>query len=104
MIDHCRTFVLFINKTDLLRGCPHEVEQQARQLYQSLIDDLARHGQRHDVSVAVFVGSADTGEMHGKLFAHLIECVLDPEDHDHELRDVLDRPRLRQHLHPDLRH
>lgn len=86
----CQTVVLFINKCDLLSGYPGEVDERARALYKPLIDTLLEFGEKHGVSIEVFVGSAKTGMRVNRLFAHIIERVLPPEGFDDELRATLE--------------
>src|SRR5262249_1688939 len=49
IVSHCKTYVLFINKADLLSGTWLEVEQQVRRLYQPLIDVLMTYQGRDGI-------------------------------------------------------
>lgn len=82
--SYCKTFVLFINKSDVISGTPDEVDAEARRLYQPLIDNLTRYHQ-HGVEVAVLVGSALSGHNVHLLFPHFIEKILPRDAYDRQL-------------------
>lgn len=90
-VASCKTVVLFINKSDLLRGTPAEVEAEAKRLYARLIDDLMRYAPH--VEVRVLVGSASYGHSTHHLFAHFVEKILPKSAYD---------PQLLQRIQDDL--
>ncbi|MBK9258899.1 MAG: hypothetical protein IPM54_03600 [Polyangiaceae bacterium] len=84
MMASCKTVVLFINKSDLIPGMPAQVEEQARHLYQPLIDSLAKYANQIDVKV--FVGSANYGHATHFLFSHFVEKILPKNAYDNQLQ------------------
>jgi GTPase SAR1 family protein len=90
-VASCKTVVLFINKSDLLRGTPAEVEAEAKRLYGRLIEDLMRYAPH--VEVRVLVGSASFGHSTHHLFAHFVEKILPRSAYD---------PQLLQRMQDDL--
>lgn len=84
MMASCKTVVLFINKSDLIQGTPAQAEEQARHLYQPLIDSLTKYGNQIDVKV--FVGSANYGHSTHFLFSHFVEKILPRNAHDNQLQ------------------
>jgi len=83
MMATCKTVVLFINKSDLIKGTPAEVEGEAKRLYQPLIDALSKYANQIDVKV--LVGSANHGHSTHLLFGHFIEKILPKNAHDDQL-------------------
>jgi type II secretory pathway pseudopilin PulG len=79
----CKTVVLFINKSDLLSGTPAQVEEQAKQIYKPLIDNLMKYCTQIDVRV--FVGSASYGHSTHLLFSHFVERILPRSAYDPQL-------------------
>jgi hypothetical protein len=90
-VASCKTVVLFINKSDLLRGTPAEVEAEAKRLYGRLIDDLMKYAPH--IEVRVLVGSASYGHSTHHLFAHFVEKILPRSAYD---------PQLLQRMQDDL--
>lgn len=90
ILSYCKTFVLFINKSDALSGLPDEIERKAMELYKPLIDSL-RKFQRGDglVDIQVIVGSAHSGHNTQNLFAHFIEKILPQDAYDHQLLTMM---------------
>lgn len=84
MMASCKTVVLFINKSDLIPGTPEQIEEQARHLYQPLIDSLMKYSNQIDVKV--FVGSANYGHATHFLFSHFVEKILPRNAHDNHLQ------------------
>lgn len=84
MMASCKTVVLFINKSDLIPGTPAQVEEQAKHLYQPLIDSLAKYANQIDVKV--FVGSANFGHATHFLFSHFVEKILPKNAYDNQLQ------------------
>ncbi|UQA61203.1 GTPase domain-containing protein [Polyangium aurulentum] len=82
-VASCKTVVLFINKSDLLPGTPAQVEEQAKQLYAPLIENLNRYSTHIDVRV--FVGSASYGHSTHMLFSHFVERILPKHAYDAQL-------------------
>jgi hypothetical protein len=89
VIKHCQTYVLFINKVDILPFYLNQIEEKALALFEPLIRNMQALGERYGVSVKVLVGSADNGQNTIKLFGHLIERILNPDDFDEQLRATL---------------
>lgn len=85
VVQSCKHFVLFINKSDLLSGYPAEIEEKARQYYRRLADDMARYSEQRGVNLQVMVGSADTGTGTNALFPYLIDNILPEEARDEQL-------------------
>lgn len=80
IVSHCKTFTLFINKSDALSGELLEVEQRALALYAPLINTLRKlQAESGMVDIEILVGSASSGHNTQNLFAHFIEKIL-PED------------------------
>jgi hypothetical protein len=79
----CKAVVLFINKSDLLPGTPAEVEEKAKKLYETLIDDLMKYS--NNIDVRVFVGSASYGHSTHLLFSHFVEKILPKDAYDGQL-------------------
>lgn len=77
--SHCRTCVLFINKSDVLAGSVEAIEQEAKQHFSPLIQRLDRLCEDRGVELEIKVGSAITGhnthELFGYLQAQLLEEV-----------------------------
>lgn len=92
IVSHCKTFTLFINKSDALSGDLAEVERRALELYAPLINIL-RKLQRDSgmVDIEILVGSASSGHNTQSLFAHFIEKILPSDAYD---------PTLLQMMHP----
>jgi GTPase SAR1 family protein len=82
-VASCKSVVLFINKSDLIPGTPAQVEEQAKRLYQTLIDNLMQYSDRIDVRV--FVGSANYGHSTHLLFSHFVEKILPRNAYDNQL-------------------
>ncbi|MFO0756102.1 MAG: GTPase domain-containing protein [Byssovorax sp.] len=82
-VASCKALVLFINKSDLLSGTPAEAEQQAKQLYAKLINDLMRF--QMQVDIRVFVGSSTYGHSTHLLFSHFVERILPKNAYDNQL-------------------
>lgn len=83
LMSSCKTVVLFINKSDLIPGTPTQIEQEARRLFQPLINDLAKLA--NPIELKVFVGSANSGHSTHVLFAHFVEKILPIEAYDQQL-------------------
>jgi len=79
-LQHCKQYILFINKVDVLQttsqGSPQELEALARQHYKPLIDSLEYYGKEKGVKVHVIAGSALTGQGTPELYAHMINGIL----------------------------
>jgi hypothetical protein len=90
ILSHCKSFVLFINKSDALAGQPEEVEARAMALYQPLIDSLRKFS-RDDgmIDITVMVGSALSGHNTHNLFAHFIEKILPVDSYDPQLLHMI---------------
>jgi hypothetical protein len=84
----CKAVVLFINKSDLLPGTPAEVEEKAKKLYETLIDDLMKYS--NNIDVRVFVGSASYGHSTHLLFSHFVERILPKNAYDAQLLQRLE--------------
>jgi hypothetical protein len=82
-VASCKAVVLFINKSDLIPGPPQEAEEQARQYYASLIENLMRYSTQ--VDVRVLVGSANYGHSTHMLFSHFVEKILPKNAYDTQL-------------------
>ncbi len=82
-VASCKAVVLFINKSDLLAGTPAGVEEQAKNLYTPLINNLMRH--KEQVDIRVFVGSANYGHSTHLLFSHFVEKILPKNAYDNQL-------------------
>ncbi len=82
-VASCKSVVLFINKSDLIAGTPAQVEKQAKDLYQTLIEGIQRYATQIDVKV--FVGSASSGHSTHMLFSHFVERILPKNAYDHQL-------------------
>lgn len=91
VVAHCKHYILFINKADILGGLPQEIEEKARAHYQPLISQLDAFAAQRGVNFTVMVGSAHTGHRIQALFRHLIENLLPPEALGPELRQELER-------------
>lgn len=85
IVEHCKTFVLFINKSDILAGTLQDVERTARDLYRPLIDSFARLCERSGVDFTAIVGSAMSGHSLPHLYGHLIRRILPEEAYDEAL-------------------
>ncbi len=85
VVQHCKHYVLFINKSDLLSGYPAEIEEKARQYYEPLIRDMTAYSDQRGVNLQVMVGSADTGAGTVRLYQYLIENILPEEARDDQL-------------------
>lgn len=96
VVQHCKHYVLFINKSDLLSGFPAEVEKQARQYYERLINDMATYSEQRGVNLQVMVGSADTGAGTNRLYQYLIENILPEEARDEQLLQELQQNNIRE--------
>lgn len=79
----CRTVVLFINKSDLIPGTPHEIEAIAREHFRPLIENLEEFSDH--VEVEVMVGSAVSGHNTHLLMPHFIRKLLPSEAFDEQL-------------------
>lgn len=79
----CKSVVLFINKSDLIAGTPAQIEKQAKDLYQTLIDGIQRYA--NQIDVRVFVGSASSGHSTHLLFSHFVERILPKNAYDQQL-------------------
>ncbi|MDC3956943.1 hypothetical protein KEG38_23990 [Polyangium jinanense] len=79
----CKSVVLFINKSDLIAGTPTQVEEEAKRLYQPLIDSLMKYA--NQIDVRVFVGSANYGHSTHLLFSHFVEKILPKNAYDPQL-------------------
>lgn len=90
ILSHCKSFVLFINKSDAIPGQPEEVERRAMELYRPLIDSLRKFS-RDDgvVDITVMVGSALSGHNTHNLFAHFIEKILPVDSYDPQLLHLI---------------
>lgn len=86
IVQHCKHYVLFINKSDLLSGLPHEIEEQAKKFYQPLIKDMTKWSEDRGVNFEIIVGSAETGAGTRLLVPHLLENILPAEAHDEQLK------------------
>jgi hypothetical protein len=82
-VASCKAVVLFINKSDLVPGTPMEAEEQARQYYSPLINDLMKYS--NQVDVRVLVGSANYGHSTHMLFSHFVEKILPKNAYDTQL-------------------
>ncbi|UQA61373.1 GTPase domain-containing protein [Polyangium aurulentum] len=82
-VASCKSVVLFINKSDLIAGTPAQVEKEAMDLYQTLINDLMKYSTQIDVRV--FVGSASYGHSTHLLFSHFVEKILPRNAYDNQL-------------------
>lgn len=94
VVAHCKSFVLFINKADLLTGLPDEIRRRALDLYKPLVDSLKRHSERRGVSFEAMVGSAALGLGVQPLYASLIRQLLPPEAHDLQLSQEINENSL----------
>lgn len=86
---HCRNFILFINKSDLLKDIdtPDErLEIEARRLFQPIIDNLRMLSSKHGVNFFVFVGSMKTSDGLPQLMECLISQILPMHAYDESLR------------------
>ncbi|PSM32201.1 hypothetical protein BVG81_001440 [Haliangium sp. UPWRP_2] len=90
IVSHCKTFTLFINKSDALSGDLAQIEAQALELYAPLINIL-RKLQRESgmVDIEILVGSASSGHNTQNLFAHFIEKILPPDAYDPTLLQMM---------------
>ncbi len=86
----CKTVVLFINKSDLILGTPEQVEEQAKYLYQPLIDGLIKAASPIDVKVVV--GSAQFGHSTHCVFSHFIAKILPRDAYDRQLLQHVKKP------------
>lgn len=84
MMASCKTVVLFINKSDLIPGTPAQAEEQARHLYQPLVDTLMKY--TNQIDVKIFVGSANYGHSTHFLFSHFVEKILPKNAYDNQLQ------------------
>ena len=90
IVSHCKTFTLFINKSDALVGDLQQVEQQALLLYAPLISTLQRLQRESGmVDIEVLVGSASSGHNTQNLFAHFIEKILPLDAYDPALLQMM---------------
>lgn len=85
VVQHCKYYVLFINKSDLLSGYPDQIAEEAKRLYKPLIDEMTRWSEDRSVNFAVMVGSAETGSGTNQLFPYLMQNVLPEEARDEQL-------------------
>jgi hypothetical protein len=88
-VASCKSVVLFINKSDLLEGTPAHVEEQAKKLYTSLINNVKKYAAQTDVRV--FVGSASYGHSTHLLFSHFVERILPKSAYDTQLLQWMKR-------------
>ena len=90
IVSHCKTFTLFINKSDALSGELGEVERRALEFYAPLITTL-RKLQRESgmVDIEILVGSASSGHNTQNLFAHFIEKILPADAYDPTLLQMM---------------
>lgn len=95
VVQHCKHYVLFINKSDLLAGTPEAIEAKAMQYFEQLIKDMRNFSENRGVNCEVIVGSADKGTGTNKLYSHLIEHILPDDARDPELIQAFDDERLR---------
>lgn len=85
VVQHCKYYVLFINKSDLLSGFPEEIAEAAKRLYKPLIDEMTRWSEDRSVNFTVMVGSAETGSGTNELFPYLMQNILPEEARDDQL-------------------
>jgi len=90
IVSHCKTFTLFINKSDALSGDLSMIEERALELYAPLINIL-RKLQRECgmVDIEILVGSASSGHNTQNLFAHFIEKILPSDAYDPTLLQMM---------------
>lgn len=90
IVSHCKTFTLFINKSDALSGDLSMIEEKALELYAPLITIL-RKLQRECgmVDIEILVGSASSGHNTQNLFAHFIEKILPSDAYDPTLLQMM---------------
>lgn len=86
VVQNCKHFILFINKSDLLGGFQEDIEKRARSYYQQLIDDMQSWADKRGVNLNVIIGSAGTGAGANRLFPYLIENILPEAARDEHLR------------------
>ncbi|MFO0576897.1 MAG: hypothetical protein U1A78_23080 [Polyangia bacterium] len=90
IVSHCKTFTLFINKSDALPGDLAEVEQRALALYAPLINTLRKlQGESGMVDIEILVGSASSGHNTQNLFAHFTEKILPADAYDPTLLQMM---------------
>jgi len=90
IVSHCKTFTLFINKSDALSGDLPTVEQRARELYAPLISTLHKLQRESGmVDIEILVGSANSGHNTQNLFAHFIEKILPADAYDPTLLQMM---------------
>lgn len=102
IISHCRTYVVFINKADLLAGTWAEIEQKAKEHFRPLLDAVMKYDGKNGISVRVIVGSAQIGHNTPELYGHLIERIVPKDAYDEQLRASLEGESLRQADFPTL--
>lgn len=90
VVAHCKHYILFINKTDILAGLPDEIEKNARTHYKPLIEQLEWFSRERGVNFTVMAGSAQAGTKVQALFRHLIESLLPLEAQGPELRQEIE--------------
>lgn len=85
VVQHCKYYVLFINKSDLLSGFPEQIAEEAKRLYKPLIDEMTRWSEDRSVNFTVMVGSAETGAGTNQIFPYLLQNILPEEARDEQL-------------------
>lgn len=86
IIAHCKHYILFINKSDLIAGFQGQIEDKARTYYKRLIDDMEDWSSKRGVTLKIIVGSAETGVGTNLLFPYLIENILPETARDDHLQ------------------
>lgn len=79
----CRTVLLFINKSDLIRGTPAEIDAEARRWFKPMIDSFQQFS--GNVDFDVIVGSAVSGHNTHQLMPHFIRKMLPSNAYDDQL-------------------
>lgn len=82
---HCKTVVLFINKSDVIPGTPAQIAQKACEHYRPLIDDLTALQEEGRMDLTVLVGSANHGHNVHHLYAHFVANILPENAYDDQL-------------------
>lgn len=79
---HCKKYILFINKSDILQEkfpeSDEAIDQRAQAAYKPVIDSLKELGRRFGAKVTVLTGSAKTGRGCPALYKELLTDILPP--------------------------
>lgn len=79
---HCKKYIFFINKSDILQEKFPEsddaIDQRAQGLYKPVIDSLKELGRRFGAKVTILTGSAKTGRGCPALYKELLTDILPP--------------------------